>query len=133
MQALLLPLNADLYALELTAVREVVPAPEVTPLPGAPPALLGVFNLRGEVVPLFDTARLLGLASAPAADQVTVADTQAGPAGLVAHGRPQREQLGDAAGPAALAAALGRYAIGDTLVCTLLDVERLLARAREGR
>src|SRR4051812_50129992 len=90
MQALLLPVGEDLYALELTTVREVVPDPELTPLPGAPPALLGVFNLRGEVVPAFDVARLLGLPPAPAADQVTVAETPAGPAGLGSHGRPWR-------------------------------------------
>jgi purine-binding chemotaxis protein CheW len=128
-QALLLPLHADLYALDLTAVREVMPEPEVTPLPGAPAALLGVLNLRGEIVPVFDTAVLLGLASGPSSDQVTVADTAAGPAGLVSHGRPRREQLGAPAGPGELPAALGRYAVGEDAVATLIDVERLLARA----
>jgi len=132
MQALVLPLHADLYALDLTAVREVVRDPEVTPLPGAPPTLLGVFNLRGEVVPLFDTARLLGLESAPPADQVTVADTSGGLAGLISHGRPHRRGLGASAGPGELPAALGRYEI-EGEVATLLDVERLLARAQEDR
>jgi purine-binding chemotaxis protein CheW len=131
MQALLLPLHDDLYALELTTVREVVPDPEVTPLPGAPPSLLGIFNLRGEVVPLFDTAWLLGLEPGGIADQVTVADTGAGPAGLASHDRPWREQLGTSAGPATLPAALGRFAVpGDGQVATLLDVEQLLARVR---
>jgi purine-binding chemotaxis protein CheW len=129
-QALLLPLHADLYAVELTAVREVVPDPEVTPLPGGPPWLLGIFNLRGEVVPLFDTAWLLGLEPAPPADQVTVADTAAGPAGLVSHQRPWRAGLGRSAGPAALPVAVGRYAVAEAEVATLLDVERLLAHGR---
>jgi purine-binding chemotaxis protein CheW len=130
MQALLLPLHGDLYALELTAVREVVREPEVTPLPGAPPALLGIFNLRGEVVPVFDTAWLLGLEPAPPADQVTVADTAAGPAGLISHARPRREALGDSAGPARLPAAVGRFAVREAVVATLLDVDGLLAQAR---
>ena len=130
MQALLLPLHDDLYALDLTTIREVVPDPEVTPLPGAPAGLLGLFNLRGEVVPLFDTAWLLGLQAAPAADQVTVADTALGLAGLVSHGRPRREALGEAAGPARLPAAIGRFAVGGAVVATLLDVEDLLERAR---
>lgn len=130
MQVILLPLHADLYALELTAVREVVPGPDVMPLPGAPPSLLGVFNLRGDVVPLFDTARLLGLDHAPSADQVTVADTAAGLAGLVSHERPRREELGQSAGPAALPASRGRFAVDATAVATLLDVERLLVGAR---
>lgn len=39
------------YALPLSAVREVVPAPtEWTQVPLAPPCALGVFNLRGRVV-----------------------------------------------------------------------------------
>jgi purine-binding chemotaxis protein CheW len=130
MQVLVLPLHADLYALDLAAVREVVPEPEVTPLPGAPPSLLGVFNLRGEVVPLFDTARLLGLEPGIAADQVTVADTTAGLAGLVSHARPRREALGQSAGPAALPAGRGRFAVDRMAVATLLDVERLLLGAR---
>jgi purine-binding chemotaxis protein CheW len=131
MQALLLPLHDDLYALELTAVREVVPEPEVTPLPGAPACLLGIFNLRGEVVPLFDTAWLLGLEPGLACDQVTVADSGAGPAGLVSHRRPRREALGVTAGPASLPAAVGRFAVeDDALVATLLDVDQLLARVR---
>jgi purine-binding chemotaxis protein CheW len=135
MQALVLPLHADRYALELTAVREVVPQPEVTPLPGAPAPLVGVFNLRGEVVPVFDTAALLGLASAAPCDQVTVADTPFGPAGLVSHGRPWRDALGAAAGPGTLAAAVGRYAVAGEpgAVATLLDVERLFAPALAAR
>src|SRR4051812_44800948 len=111
MQALVLPLQADRYALELTAVREVVPHPDVTPLPGAPAALLGVLNLRGEVVPAFDTAALLGLASGAPCDQVTVADSRLGPAGLVSHRRPWRDALGMSAGPGTLPAAIGRYAL----------------------
>jgi purine-binding chemotaxis protein CheW len=125
-QALLLPLGAELYALELTTVREVVPAPVITPLPGAAPALLGVINLRGEVVPVFDTARLLGLEPGPAADQVTVAETAAGPAGLVSHGRPRRDDLGPPAGAGALPGAVSRHAVGGA-VATLLDLDALLA------
>jgi purine-binding chemotaxis protein CheW len=108
MQALLVPLHGDWYAIELTRVREVVPAPVVTPLPGAPPALTGVFNLRGDVVPLFDTAALLGLAPGDSADQIVVADTAGGAVGLLAHGRPEGGDLDDARAP------------------TLIDVDELL-------
>ena len=128
MQALLLPLHADWYALELLSVREVLPMPEIAPLPGSPPHLLGLFNLRGEVVPLFDTARLLGLGPGPAGDQLVVAESVGAPAGLIAHGRPWREELGAPAGPGELAAALGRYTVRGG-VATLLDVTHLLAEA----
>ena len=130
-QALLLPLHADWYAIELTRVREVVPAPVVTPLPGAPPELAGVFNLRGEVVPLFDTAQLLGLPPGTPADRVAVADADGGPAGLIMHGRPDRADLGEPAGHPEHPDAVGRYSVdGGHRVVTLIDVDLLLERAR---
>jgi len=46
--------NGQIYALELLKVQEVVrPAPLLT-LRGTSPAMLGVMNLRGQVVPLLD-------------------------------------------------------------------------------
>jgi purine-binding chemotaxis protein CheW len=42
------------YALPLAEVREVVRAVAITPLPGAPAAVEGVVNLRGELVPVMD-------------------------------------------------------------------------------
>jgi purine-binding chemotaxis protein CheW len=127
-QALLVPLHDDWYAIELTRVRVVVPAPEVTPLPGAPPALAGVFNLHGDVVPLFDTAVLLGLPPGTSGDRVAVADTEGGPAGLLMHGRPDQVQLGDEVGPAERAGAVARFSISGGRLATLIDVDELLDR-----
>jgi hypothetical protein len=45
MRALVLPIGDDRYGLDLLDVREVVPEPALTPLPGAPRAVLGVINL----------------------------------------------------------------------------------------
>jgi purine-binding chemotaxis protein CheW len=42
------------YALPLAEVREVVRAVAITPLPGAPAAVEGVVNVRGELVPVMD-------------------------------------------------------------------------------
>jgi purine-binding chemotaxis protein CheW len=126
-QALLLPLAEDLYALPLHAVREVLAAPEATRLPGAPPAALGVFNLRGEVVPMLDTAALLGLEPGAASEWVAVTDTSAGPAGLTALRLPQRARLGDRAGASKLPATVGRFAVGER-VATLIDVDALVGR-----
>ena len=61
MRALLLPVGNDLYAVDMAVAREVVASPEIQPLPTAPATVVGVFNLRGEIVPVFDTAMLLGL------------------------------------------------------------------------
>ncbi len=42
------------YAVEVLKVQEVMRAPEVLPLRGAEPAVLGVMNLRGLIVPVID-------------------------------------------------------------------------------
>ena len=61
MQAVLLPVGADIYALPVDWVRQVVAAPRVTRLVTASSVALGLFNLRGEIVPLLDVAALLGV------------------------------------------------------------------------
>jgi hypothetical protein len=130
-QALLLPLADEWYALELAAVREVVPAPAITHLPGAPAGVLGVFNLRGEVVPVLDTAALLGIGRLSHVTHVAVVETEAGLGGLAADGPARAGALGEPAGPADLPGALGRYA-ADGRLATLLDVDDVLSPQRIG-
>lgn len=48
------------YALPLTAVLQVVRLPALTVVPGAPPTLCGLLNLRGSFVPVLDGHVLLG-------------------------------------------------------------------------
>lgn len=131
MRALLVPIGDEWYAYELASVREVVPRPVLTALPEAPPAVLGVFNLRGEVVPALDTAALLGLGGLGAAAYVAVVDTDGGPAGLAASGSPRAAELGDPAGPGELPGTLGRYTV-DGGVATLVDPLALATAERIG-
>jgi purine-binding chemotaxis protein CheW len=49
------------YALPVEGVLEVAEMTDVTPVPGAGAAILGVANLRGQVLPVVDLAVLLGL------------------------------------------------------------------------
>jgi purine-binding chemotaxis protein CheW len=44
------------YAVRLRRVREVIPIDTITRIPHMPPALRGVTNLRGQVVPVLDLA-----------------------------------------------------------------------------
>lgn len=46
------------YAVEIGAVREVVPWTQPTPVPDSPPLVEGVVNLRGEIIPVIDLGRL---------------------------------------------------------------------------
>ena len=60
------------YAIETSFVREVVRITDVTPVPGTPDFLLGVMNLRGEILSVIDLCRLFNLASQERTDQSRV-------------------------------------------------------------
>ncbi|WP_018466502.1 chemotaxis protein CheW [Calidithermus timidus] len=60
-------LAGDLYALEVSHLQEVLEVGRPTPIPLAPPALLGMVNLRGRILPLFDLKGVLGLSRQPSA------------------------------------------------------------------
>lgn len=55
---LLVQIARQRYALEAGAIDEVLPLIEVRSLPHAPPALAGMFDFRGEPVPLVDLGML---------------------------------------------------------------------------
>ncbi len=57
--------GARRFAVDIQVVREILRPRPVTPVPGAPEGVRGVFNLRGELVPVVDTHRLLGEAVPP--------------------------------------------------------------------
>ncbi len=52
------------YAITLHAVREVIRGGDVTPVPGAPRDVLGIVNLRGQIVAVLDGRRRFGLGDA---------------------------------------------------------------------
>ncbi len=54
-------LGEELFAVEVTRAREILSLVPVTPVPQTPDYLLGVINLRGQVVPVVDMRRKLGL------------------------------------------------------------------------
>ena len=130
-RALLIPVGNDLHALDMTWVREVVATPLVTEVPTAPSSVLGVFNLRGDIVPLFDTAALLGLGTAASGEFAAVVETPKGLAGLVATGIPESVELGQSLGATETEGMIASYAIGSR-IATLLDLDALLAPARIG-
>ncbi len=127
MRALLLRVREDVYAVDMAAAREVVGAPEIQALPTAPAAVLGVFNVRGEIIPAFDTSRLLGLAPGdPEVPFVTIVGTSLGPAGLAMTGPGESVELGEPLGVTETPGTLATYALDDRLI-VLIDIEALLA------
>ena len=66
------------FALRLEDVDRVLRAVEVTPLPEAPPIVLGVVNIQGRVIPAINLRRRCRLPERPIdlADQFVIAHTQ---------------------------------------------------------
>ncbi len=56
-----LRLAAEQYAVPVTHVREVIGLDEVIPVPGTPGDVIGVRNLRGQILPVIDLTVLLGI------------------------------------------------------------------------
>jgi len=130
LHALVSPIGAERYALPADQVKEVVAAPAVTPLPTAPAAVLGLVNLRGDVLPLFDAGRLVGSRSPAGAEFVMVVETPAGPACLPASGLPRLAELGPpAAGVRAPWQGSVHTVDGEPVV--LLDAGTIIGRAAQ--
>jgi purine-binding chemotaxis protein CheW len=125
---LLLPVHRDRYAIPLRQVQEVLEPRTVTRLPGAPPAVLGILNVRGVVVGVVDTGTVLGLDPVGVPGVVAVVRVARGVVALAASARPVAEELGEDLGPSELPAALGRRRTAAG-VATLLDLEAALAPA----
>lgn len=55
-------LAGELYAVPVALVREVRPLKQLTRVPFAPPFVIGVINLRGNILSLIDIRKFLGTA-----------------------------------------------------------------------
>ncbi len=58
-------LNRIHYALDIACVEEVIPLPEITPVPMLPLSFRGMINLRGLALPIMDLRIRLGLEPRP--------------------------------------------------------------------
>lgn len=54
-------LGEEKYGINVMQVQEVLRVTEIAPVPGAPPYVLGIINLRGNVVTVIDTRNRFGL------------------------------------------------------------------------
>lgn len=83
-QYVLFQLCGEEYGLPITSVQSIIRYEEPTPVPHAPEGVEGVFNLRGQVLPLVDLGRRLrGAALTPTGtSRIIVAEAGMGPVGL---------------------------------------------------
>lgn len=65
-------LDDESYGINVMQVQEVLRYTEITPVPGAPSYVLGIINLRGNVVTVIDTRQRFGLDPAPITDNTRI-------------------------------------------------------------
>jgi purine-binding chemotaxis protein CheW len=58
---LVLGIGEERFGIDLSDVTEVLPPTQVTPVPGVSPVFAGVINVHGEIRPVIDLTRLLGM------------------------------------------------------------------------
>lgn len=61
---LVFSLGSEDYALDISMIREILKPREITEIPRVPEFLLGIISLRGNIIPIFDLKRRLGLGMA---------------------------------------------------------------------
>lgn len=83
--SLLINVGDQTYALPLLQIQEIRGWSPVSPLPNTDPACLGVLNLRGHVLPVFDARPILGKPTATPTPQdvIVVAVMNDKPLGLL--------------------------------------------------
>ncbi|MFN7024853.1 MAG: chemotaxis protein CheW [Pseudorhizobium sp.] len=72
-------LRGQEFCVETTKVREIRGWVACTPIPKAPADVLGVINLRGEVVPIVDLARRLGMSPTAESERSAIIVAEVGP------------------------------------------------------
>ena len=65
-------LDNETYGINVMQVQEVLRYTEIAPVPGAPPYVLGIINLRGNVVTVIDTRLRFGLSQTETNDQTRI-------------------------------------------------------------
>lgn len=70
------------YALPVDGVLEVAELGDVTPVPGAPASVLGVRNLRGQLITVIDLATLFGLDDDSPRERIVITEAGDRRAGL---------------------------------------------------
>ena len=62
----------EIYGINVMQVQEVLRMTEIAPVPGAPGCVLGIINLRGNVVTVVDARELFGLPRNENTDQTRI-------------------------------------------------------------
>ncbi len=62
-QLVVFHLGEEIYAVDITMVREIIQLQPITRVPGTPPSVEGVINLRGSIIPIVDLRKRFQVAN----------------------------------------------------------------------
>lgn len=82
-QAVVFRIAAELYAVSTSAAREVIPYAAPRRLPGAASHVLGVLNIRGDIIPISDVMLALGMQAVGDRRQIVVCEVNGSSVGIV--------------------------------------------------
>ena len=119
-----LRVGRERYAVPIDHVLEVAALGMLSAVPGAGSAVLGVCNLRGLLLPVFDLARVLAIAGDAASSRVVVAECDGRLAGLAVDDVTDVSVLAGEAEETAVAHLSGAI-LEDGHLVGIIDVERL--------
>lgn len=131
-QLVLFRLDRRVYGIELAQVREIVPFRPATRLPGAPPYVCGLINLRGTIVTVIDVrSRLDATAPERVGGSVVLVEYGQKVVGLAVDEALEVQELADADvdptsaddAPGAVVRAVGRI---QDMVVILLDAKEIV-------
>ncbi len=71
------------YGIEILKVREIIGMLPITPVPGSPPVMQGVVNLRGKVIPVLSMRNRFGLAPGEPHEHNVIIVVDAGDSGQI--------------------------------------------------
>ena len=120
------------YALPVEDVLEIAEYGPVAPVPGAAAAVIGVRNLRGQVLPIVDLASVFGLSRSEAPERIVVTDEGGRTAGLAVDSVVGVEPLPDAREEAESPHLRGA-ALADGALVGLVDVASVLDASQGAR
>lgn len=124
-RVLVLTVNAASFAVPMTSVHQVLRHPVVTRVPMSPTGLIGVLNIRGEIVPLLDTGVLTATGAVGEPPFAVLVSSEKEMVALAAEELPVAADFEAPVGPGTQAGELGVYSNGGRLV-VLVDVEELV-------
>jgi purine-binding chemotaxis protein CheW len=116
--------NGAFFAVPMETVHQVLRHPVLTTIPLSPTGLLGVVNVRGEIVPLLDTGVLTGTGALNKSPFAVLVSGQKDMVALAAEELPIAADFEEPVGPGSRPGELGVYSSGGRLV-VLIDIDEM--------